>query len=64
MKIRAVIDTNVLISGVLWQGLPFQLLRWAERNSLVVFTSLDIMAEVHRVLHYSKFQHYIDKRLL
>jgi len=61
MKLRAVIDTNVLISGILSRGVPFQLLRWAEEGSLTIYTSLDIMAEVYRVLHYSKFQEYIDK---
>ena len=62
MKLRAVMDTNVLVSGVLWRGVPFELLRWAEKNSLVIYTSLEILAEVHRVLHYPKFQQYIDNQ--
>ena len=45
MKLRAVMDTNVLVSGVLWRGVPFELLRLAEENSLTIYTSLDIMAE-------------------
>ena len=60
MKLKAVMDTNVLISGVLWRGIPFELLRWAEKDRLVIYTSLEILAEVHRVLHYSKFQKYIN----
>ena len=55
-------DTNVLVSGVLWRGVPFGLLRWAEKNSLVIYASLEILAEVHRVLHYPKFQQYIDNQ--
>ena len=55
MKLRAVMDTNVLVSGVLWRGVPLEVLRWAEKNSLVIYTSLGILAEVHRVLHYPKF---------
>jgi len=62
MKLRAVMDTNVLVSGVMWRGVPFELLRWAEKNSLVIYTSLEILAEVHRVLHYPKFQQYIDNQ--
>ena len=62
MKLRAVMDTNVLVSGVMWRGVPFELLRWAEKNSLVICTSLEILAEVHRVLHYPKFQQYIDNQ--
>ena len=46
MKLRAVMDTNVLVSGVLWRGVPFELLRWAEKNSLVIYTRLEILAEV------------------
>ena len=62
MKLRAGMDTNVLVSGVLWRGVPFELLRWAEKNSLVIYASLEILAEVHRVLHYPKFQQYIDNQ--
>ena len=62
MKLRAVMDTNVLVSGVLWRGVPFHLLRWAEGGTLIIYTSLEIMAEVHRVLHYPKFQQYIDNQ--
>lgn len=62
MKLRAVIDTNVLVSGVLWRGVPFHLLRWAEGGTLIIYTSLEIMAEVHRVLNYPKFEQYIDKQ--
>jgi putative PIN family toxin of toxin-antitoxin system len=62
MKLRAVMDTNVLVSGVLWRGVPFELLRWAEKDSLVIYISLEILSEVHRVLHYPKFQQYIDNQ--
>ena len=50
MTLRAVIDTNVLISGILWKGIPFQLLKWAEEAILTIYTSLDIVAEVYRVI--------------
>ena len=62
MKLRAVVDTNVLVSGVLWRGVPFELLRWAEKDGLVIYISLEILSEVHRVLHYPKFQQYIDNQ--
>ncbi len=62
MKLRAVMDTNVLVSGILWRGVPFELLRWAEKHSLIIYTSLDIMAEVYRVVHYPKFQQYVDNQ--
>lgn len=62
MKLSAVVDTNILVSGILWRGVPFELLRWAEKNILIIYTSLDIMTEVYRVLHYPKFQQYIDNQ--
>ena len=62
MILNAVFDTNLLISGILWKGIPFQFLRWAEKGRLRVYTSLDILAEVYRVLHYPKFQQYIDNQ--
>ena len=62
MKLQTVMDTNVLISGILWRGVPFQLLRWAEERHLRIYTSLEILAEVYRVLHYPKFQQYIDNQ--
>jgi len=57
--VEAVLDTNVLISGVLWKGIPFQLLQWAENRKLAIYTSHEILEEVHRVLHYPKFRKYI-----
>ena len=62
MKLQVVLDTNVLVSGVLWRGVPFELLRWAEKDSLIIYTSLEILAEIHRVLNYPKFQQYIDNQ--
>jgi len=61
MKLKVVMDTNVLISGILWRGIPFELLRWTEKGNLIIYTSLEILAEVNRVLNYSKFQKYIDR---
>lgn len=62
MILKAVLDTNMLISGILWRGIPFQLLKWAEEGRLRIYTSLEILDEVYRVLHYPKFEQYIDKQ--
>lgn len=60
MKPEAVFDTNVLVSGILWRGVPFQLLKFAENKNLTIYSSLEIMSEVYRVLHYPKFKKHID----
>lgn len=62
MNLKAVLDTNVLISGILWRGVPFNLLRWAEEGRLQIYTSLEILSEVYRVLYYPKFKQYIDNQ--
>lgn len=36
---KVVLDTNVLISGIFWQGAPYQVLQlWAEQKFSVVAT--------------------------
>ncbi|MDZ7699070.1 MAG: putative toxin-antitoxin system toxin component, PIN family [Deltaproteobacteria bacterium] len=57
---KAVLDTNVLISGVLWKGTPFEILKWAEEYRLLIYSSLAILSEVHRVLNYPKLQKYVE----
>ncbi|MGE0087011.1 MAG: putative toxin-antitoxin system toxin component, PIN family [Desulfococcaceae bacterium] len=63
MKSQAVFDTNVLISGVLWRGVPFQLLRLAEDGIIEIYSSADILREIYKVLFYPKFRKFIDKNL-
>ena len=50
MKIKAILDTNVFISGVFWKGRPFEILNaWQERQFRLVI-SLPILDEYRRVL--------------
>ena len=50
MKIKAVLDTNVVISGIFWQGAPFEILEgWQNRRFLLVI-SPPILDEYRRVL--------------
>lgn len=54
---RAVLDTNVLVSGLLKKqkgGIPDQILRRVEQFELCL--SEDIATEVRRVLHYARIQ--------
>jgi len=45
MILKAVLDTNILISGMMWRGIPYELLGWAEKGALTIYTSLDILTE-------------------
>jgi putative PIN family toxin of toxin-antitoxin system len=50
VKIKAVLDTNVVISGIFWKGAPFEILEaWQKRRFLLVI-SPPVLYEYRRVL--------------
>jgi putative PIN family toxin of toxin-antitoxin system len=52
---RLVLDTNVLVSALLWTGPPHELLRAAHAGTAVLVTSPALMEELHDVLTRPKF---------
>jgi len=54
-KVRIVVDTNVYVSGLLWTGLPHDLLSAAETGHLTLVTTPAIIEEVREVLVRPKF---------
>lgn len=50
MTIRAVIDTNIWISSINWQGAAYQIRQQAQNKGFVSVISLPILAEVTRVM--------------
>jgi putative PIN family toxin of toxin-antitoxin system len=52
---RVVPDTNVLVSGLLWDGLPNQVLSMAATGSLSLCGTEETFAEFQRVVKYTKF---------
>lgn len=52
---RAVIDTNVAISGLLWDGPPNQILKWAREGILKILACEKTTAELKRVIRYERF---------
>lgn len=48
---RAVLDTNVVVSALLWSGTPFQLLQAATNGLLTLCSSPALLAELREVLH-------------
>ena len=52
---RAVIDTNVLLSGLLWHGQPHALLEHARAGTLAVVSSPALLAELADVIGRAKF---------
>lgn len=53
--IRAVLDTNTIISGIFWSGIPRQLYVAAFEERFQILTSDDLFAELDVVLHRKKF---------
>lgn len=54
--VRIVIDTNVLVSAVLFGGSPGKLLEKCRQGDLKAFASEEIVTEILRVLAYPKFK--------
>lgn len=52
---RVVLDTNVVVSGYLWGGVPRQLLQAARHNRLRLFTSTPLLLELTDILGRVKF---------
>lgn len=48
---RVVLDTNVIVSGVFWAGVPRQILRLAVSRQFHACMSVAIMTEYTEVLH-------------
>ena len=53
---RVVIDTNIWISGLLWRGPPWRLLRLAEQGEIELCVSPSMLSELAMVLSYARLQ--------
>ena len=53
----AVLDTNVVIAGLMWKGPPYSLLtRATERQDIVLVTSPVLLAELADILALARFR--------
>ncbi len=57
---RLLLDTNVVVSGLLWSGAPSQLLVAAELGEIELFTCRSLLVELSGVLARSKFAGAIE----
>ncbi len=48
--IRAILDTNMWLSSILWKGRPYRIRQAIERKEFMSVTSLKILNELTRVL--------------
>lgn len=53
---RLVLDTNIWVSGQLWRGLPWKLLRLAEAGRVEPCMTPEMLTELAEVLAYERLQ--------
>jgi putative PIN family toxin of toxin-antitoxin system len=58
---RLVLDTNVVVSALLWRGLSSKLLRSGLERNIVFFTSSPLLAELTDVLSRPKLRRQISR---
>lgn len=55
-KVKAVFDTNVLVSAWFWRGTESRLVELAEEGVIEAYTSPQLLTELRRALEYPKFR--------
>ena len=53
---RVVVDTNVAVSGLLWDGPPNDILKRARDGFVVLVACQESVKELQRILQYKRFQ--------
>jgi putative PIN family toxin of toxin-antitoxin system len=59
--VRAVLDTNVLLSGLFWRGAPHALLEQVRDGVLTPISSPSLLAELAEVINRPKFRAVLDR---
>ena len=59
---RVVIDVNVWVSGLLWGGVPAQVLQLVQQGSIANYVSDELLLELQTTLNRPKFQAQLTKR--
>jgi hypothetical protein len=62
--VRLVLDTNVVVSALLWDGVPRRLLKVGRAEGVVLYSSSPLLAELSDVLSRPKFTNKIAASLL
>ncbi len=59
MPLKLVCDTNTLISGFLWRGNEYELLKSILNRQAILFTSPALLLEFSRVLNYERLRPFV-----
>ena len=58
---RAVLDTNVLLSGLFWRGTPHALIEQVRAGAVTMISRPSLLAELADVLNRPKFQAILSR---
>lgn len=58
---RVVVDTNVVVSGLLWRGIPRRVLDAARDGIIELYTSPSLLEELEAVLGRKKFAKRLEE---
>ena len=58
---RAIIDTNVLLSGLLWHGAPHRLIEAVRTGAVGLVSSPALLAELAEVIGRAKFDVVLER---
>jgi putative PIN family toxin of toxin-antitoxin system len=61
---KLVLDTNVFVSGFLWEGNEAELIRKIERKDAMNFINPEILSEIEDVINRDKFKYLLAKHNL
>lgn len=53
---RVVLDTNIIVAGLLWKGATREIFEFVERGEITICLTPKIVSEVERVLSYPKIE--------
>ncbi len=62
--LRLVLDTNTVLSALLWGGTPARLIKAARATEIALWSSPALMEELHGVIHREKFVKRLAERRL
>ncbi len=60
--VRLVLDTNIVVSGLIWKGIPGRLIDMAQSGVIEVITSSALLDEFKRVVARKKFDAVLTGR--
>lgn len=58
--IKVVVDTNVMVSALLWRGKPHGLIKLVEEKQIILYATIETLTELEGVLQREKFKERIE----